>query len=186
MGAISLCTGWPQRTRVFSWFRPWADRNENSLLRIARALVRRGDHFLVTRREATRIRPIIYPLVGHSAQLFLLSLDTLERKQIATGCDYALEPGLSPLGDSLVYLCIRDDGDFSLNLLELREGKNQRLFDGPQRIQGPTWTRDGARIIFSTSSPFTRFGGGELWQITPGRTESPEKVPVGHDVTHRS
>ena len=123
------------------------------------------------------------PFVTYSTQLFLLSLDTLERKQIATDCEYALEPGFSPFGDSLVYLCIRDDGDFSLNLLELRGGKNQRLFVGPQGIEGPTWTRDGARIIFSTSSPYTRFASGELWQITPGRTESPEKVPVGHDVS---
>jgi Tol biopolymer transport system component/DNA-binding winged helix-turn-helix (wHTH) protein len=124
-----------------------------------------------------------FPLVPYSRQLFLLSLDTLERKQIATGCENALEPGFSPFGDSLVYLCIRDDGDFSLNLLELREGKNQRLFVGPQGIEGPTWTRDGARIIFSTSSPYTPLPSGELWQIPPGRTESPEKVPVGHDVS---
>jgi Tol biopolymer transport system component len=124
-----------------------------------------------------------FPLVSFSTQLFLLSLDTLERKQIATDCEYVLKPAFSPLGDSLVYVCIRDDGDFSLNLLELRGGKNQRLFDGPQAIEGPTWTRDGARIIFSTSFPWNRFASGELWQITPGRTESPEKVPVGIDVS---
>ena len=124
-----------------------------------------------------------FPFVGYLTQLFLLSLDTLERKQIATGCNDPSEPGFSPFGDSLAYLCTRDDGDNSLNLLELRGGKNQRLFGGPQRIQGPTWTRDGARIIFSTGSYFTTLAGGELWQIRPGVTESPEKVPVGHDVT---
>ena len=31
--------------------------------------------------------------------------------------------------------------------------------------------------------PYTPLASGELWQITPGRTESPEKVPVGHDVS---
>jgi Tol biopolymer transport system component/DNA-binding winged helix-turn-helix (wHTH) protein len=124
------------------------------------------------------------PLVGYSTQLFLLSLDTLERKQITTDCNWALEPSFSPFGDSLVYVCIRgDEAALSLNLLELRGGKNQRLFGGSQGIAGPTWTRDGARIIFSTGSSLTPFGGGELWQITPGRTESPEKVPVGHDVS---
>ena len=120
---------------------------------------------------------------GYSTQLFLLSLDTLERKQITTGCEGALEPGFSPLGDSLVYLCIRDEGDFSLNLRELRGGKNQRLFVGPQGIQGPTWTRDGARILFSAGTSSNPHAGGELWQITPGRTESPEKVPGLHDVS---
>jgi Tol biopolymer transport system component/DNA-binding winged helix-turn-helix (wHTH) protein len=125
-----------------------------------------------------------YPFEGYSTQIFLLSLDTLERKQIATGCQWAREPGFSPFGDSFVYVCIRDDWDFSLNLLELRGGKNQRLFGGPQEIRGPTWTRDGARIIFSTGPSFTPLAGGELWQITPGRTESPQKVPGVHDVTY--
>jgi serine/threonine protein kinase/Tol biopolymer transport system component len=124
-----------------------------------------------------------FPFVGYSTQLFLLSLDTLERKQIATGCEYALEPGFSPFGDSLVYVCAGAAADFTLNLLELRGGKNQRLFGGPQGIQGPTWTREGARIIFSTGSSWTPLARGELWQITPGRTESPEKVPGLHDVT---
>src|SRR4029077_1263168 len=123
-----------------------------------------------------------FPIVGYSTQLFLLSLDTLERKQIATGFEYALEPGFSPFGDSLVYVCAGDAADFTLSLLELRGGKNQRLFGGPQGIQGPTWTREGAPIIFSTGSSWTPLVRGELWQITPGRTESPEKVPGVHDV----
>jgi Tol biopolymer transport system component len=47
------------------------------------------------------------------------------------------------------------------------------------------WTRDGMRIIFSYGSGATPFvgAGGNLWQITPGRTESPEKMPFGHDGT---
>jgi Tol biopolymer transport system component/DNA-binding winged helix-turn-helix (wHTH) protein len=126
-----------------------------------------------------------YPLIGYAAQIFLLSLDTLDRKRMETGCDWTFGPAFSPLGDSLAYLCLRDDGDFSLNLRGLREGKNKLLFGGPQKIQGPTWTRDGARIIFSYGSGFAPFAGagGDLWQVTPGRTESPQKVPVGHDVT---
>ena len=125
------------------------------------------------------------PSAGYSTQIFLLSLDTLERKRMETGCDWTFGPGFSPLGDSLVYICLRDDGDYSLNLLDLREGKNKRLFGGLLRIRDPTWTRDGARIIFSYGSGATPFvgAGGNLWQITPGRTESPEKMPFGHDAT---
>jgi Tol biopolymer transport system component/DNA-binding winged helix-turn-helix (wHTH) protein len=125
------------------------------------------------------------PLAGSSTQIFLLSLSTLERKQMETGCDWSFGPGFSPLGTSLVYICLRDDGDYSLNVLDLRGGKNERLFAGLLRIRNPTWTRDGARIIFSYGSGNTPFAGagGNLWQITPGRTESPEKMPVGHDAT---
>ena len=125
------------------------------------------------------------PLAGYSTQIFLLSLETLERKRMETDCEWSFGPGFSPLGDSLAYLCLRDDGDISLNLLDLREGKNKRLFAGVQRIQGPTWTHDGARIIFSYGSGSTPFAGagGNLWQITPGRTDSLEKMSVGHDAT---
>jgi Tol biopolymer transport system component len=125
------------------------------------------------------------PLAGSSTQIFLLSLDTLERKRMETGCDWSFSPGFSPNGDSLVYICLRDDGDYSLNLLDLREGKHKRLFAGLMRIRDPMWTRDGARIIFSYGSGSTPFvgAGGNLWQITPGGTESPEKMPVGHDGT---
>jgi Tol biopolymer transport system component/DNA-binding winged helix-turn-helix (wHTH) protein len=118
-----------------------------------------------------------FPLVGALIQLFLLSLDTLERKQVDTGCEYVIEPSFSPRGDSLAYTCIQDDGHFSLNLRDLRAGKNTRLLGGPQRICGITWTRDGARIIFSYATSDT---GGDLWQITPDHTES-EKMPFGHD-----
>lgn len=125
------------------------------------------------------------PSVGYSTQIFLLSVDTLERKRVETGCDWSFGPGFSPLGDSLVYICLRDDGDYSLNLLDLRGGKNKRLFAGSLRIRNPTWTRDGTRIIFSYGSGNTPFvgAGGNLWQIAPGRTESPEKMPFGHDAT---
>ena len=125
------------------------------------------------------------PLAGNSPQIFLLSLNTLERKRMETGCDSSFGPGFSPLGDSLVYICLRDDGDYSLNLLELREGKNKRVFGGVLRIRDPMWTRDGTRIIFSYGSGNTPFAGagGNLWQITPGRAESPEKMPFGHDAT---
>jgi Tol biopolymer transport system component/DNA-binding winged helix-turn-helix (wHTH) protein len=126
-----------------------------------------------------------FPLVGYSTQIFLLSLDTLERKRVETDCDWTFGPAFSPLGDSLVYLCLRDDGDYSLNSLDLREGKNTRLFAGVLRIQGPTWTRDGARVIFSYGIGSTPFAGagGNLWQVTPGLTESLEKMPFGHDAT---
>jgi Tol biopolymer transport system component/DNA-binding winged helix-turn-helix (wHTH) protein len=125
------------------------------------------------------------PSAGYSTQIFLLSLNTLERERMETGCDWSFGPGFSPQGNSLAYICLRDDGDYSLNLLDLREGKNRRLFTGLLRIRDPMWTRDGARIVFSYGSGSTPFvgAGGNLWQITPERAESLEKMPVGHDAT---
>ena len=66
--------------------------------------------------------------LGTLPQLFLLSIDTLERKAVETGCSRVIEPGFAPVGDALAYICIEDDGYFSLNLRELRGGKSTRLF----------------------------------------------------------
>jgi Tol biopolymer transport system component/DNA-binding winged helix-turn-helix (wHTH) protein len=122
--------------------------------------------------------------LGTFPQLFLLSLDTLERKPVETGCSRVIEPGFAPVGEALAYICIEDDGYFSLNSRELRAGKSTRLFGGLQRIGGTTWTRDGRHIIFSYNfSSYNAMAGGDLWQFTPGTTRPLEKIPVGHDAS---
>jgi Tol biopolymer transport system component/DNA-binding winged helix-turn-helix (wHTH) protein len=122
--------------------------------------------------------------LGTFPQLFLLSIDTLERKAVETGCSRVIEPGFAPVGDALAYICIEDDGYYSLNLRELRGGKSTRLFGGLQRIGGTSWTRDGAHIIFSYNfSSYNAMAGGDLWQFTPGRTGHLEKMQFGHDAS---
>ena len=118
----------------------------------------------------------------NSAQLFLLSLDTLERTLAETPCDYIYDPAFSPNGDKLAYACIQNEVWISLNVRDLRTGKDTRLLEGLQDINGITWSRDGARIVYSRNSgPFIAAAGGDLWQITPGQHGSTEMLPVGND-----
>jgi Tol biopolymer transport system component/DNA-binding winged helix-turn-helix (wHTH) protein len=119
----------------------------------------------------------------NSDRLFLLSLDTLERKPVETGCSIPYEPAFSPNGETLAYVCRTDAAYFSLNLKDFRTGKNTQLWRGSRLVSGVVWTHDGARIVFSTGSPIITEEGGDLWQITPGQNASPEKVLVGHDAT---
>src|SRR5215469_14279540 len=119
----------------------------------------------------------------HVNQLFLLSLDNLEPSPVETGCgNNTYDPAFSPNGDTLAYSCYQDDGHFSLNLTDLRTRRNTQLWTGVQQIQGVAWTHDGPRIVFSSSSALLSTDqGGDLWQITPGKNVSPEKIAIGHD-----
>ena len=127
----------------------------------------------VAHRESTDV---------NSSQLFLLSLDTLEQKPVETSCsDSTYGPAFSPDGDRLAYTCFPDPGHFTLNLKDLRTGRNTQLWTGVQQIQGVAWTHDRPRIVFSSASSQSNEQGGDLWQIAPGKNESPEKIAVGHD-----
>ncbi len=121
----------------------------------------------------------------NTAQLFLLSLDTLERKPVETGCDLAMDPAFSPDGSTLAYVCTQALEEFSLNLAELRAGTNRGLYRAPQGLWSPTWSRDGTGIIFVQAlGPAGDSAGGpaaDLWQVSPGQNKPPEKLPVGHD-----
>jgi len=119
----------------------------------------------------------------NSDQLLLLSLDMLEQKPVETGCEeYTYNPAFSPDGHTLAYNCIEGTGHFTLNLKDLGTGRNTQLWTGVDRIQGVAWTHDGPRIVFSSSSaPLSTDLGGDLWQITPGKNVSPEKIAIGHD-----
>jgi len=117
-----------------------------------------------------------------SSQLFLLSLDTLERNFLETVCGYNYNPAFSPDGDKLAYTC-SDTEWISLNLRNLRTGKNTRLVEGRQGIDGITWTRDGTRIVYSRTPDAFIATGGNLWQIAPGLNRPTEALSFGSDAT---
>jgi len=118
----------------------------------------------------------------NSAQIFLLSLDTLERTPMETGCDYSYGPAFSPDGNTLAYACTQDAVRIFLCTRDMRTGKNTRLLGGLEDINGITWSHDGTRIIFSRSaSAFIVSTGGDLWQVTPGKNGPPQKIPVTND-----
>ena len=110
-----------------------------------------------------------------SSQLFVLSLETLERKQVETGCSHVYDTAFSPNGAMLAYACGLDVGQSSLNLTELGTSRQQQLFSGPLWIGGLTWSRDGQRIVFSAAS------SGDLWQVRITGNASAEKIGTVHD-----
>lgn len=123
-------------------------------------------------------------MVDHSAdsplpsslQLFVLSLDSLEKTMVKTDCDLVTEPAFSPRGDYLAWVCVHNFSSYSLHIQRLSDARNVELLRGRDGIGGIAWSRDGRRIVFSSPA-----GIGDLWEVTVEQPNVIEKLPVGHD-----
>jgi serine/threonine protein kinase/Tol biopolymer transport system component len=109
--------------------------------------------------------------------LYLLSLDTLERKPVKTDCNLTETPAFSPRGDMLAWVCVDTWSSASLHVSRLSDGHSERLLQGIDDIPGIAWSEDGRRIVFS--SPWN----GDLWETSLSRPGYAEKLPFGHDAT---
>jgi Tol biopolymer transport system component/DNA-binding winged helix-turn-helix (wHTH) protein len=112
-----------------------------------------------------------------SVGLSVLSLDSMERAPVNTGCNYVQTPAFSPRGDYLAWECAENISNVSIHLQRLSDGTVTQLLHGVDAYQGGmAWSRDGSRIVFSTP-----LSGGDLWEVALARPDHPEKLPIGHD-----
>ena len=84
-------------------------------------------------------------------------------------------PAFSPDGRTIVF--VRDQGAYSddLYLVPAGGGEPRQLTFDKKAISGhPTWTPDGAAVLFASS----RAGLPELWRVSASGG-TPERVPVG-------
>jgi serine/threonine protein kinase/dipeptidyl aminopeptidase/acylaminoacyl peptidase len=109
--------------------------------------------------------------------LFLLSLDTLERKPVKTDCKLTETPAFSPHGDLLAWVCVDTWSSVSLHVSRMSDGHSERLLQGIDGIPGIAWSEDGRRIVFS--SPWN----GDLWETSLSRPGYAQKLPFGHDAS---
>ncbi len=61
-------------------------------------------------------------------------------------------PRWSPDGTRLLFTSKDNNGISTLHIIEIPTGKIQNLFSGKSSIEGPTWSSDARRIIYSTDS----------------------------------
>jgi serine/threonine protein kinase/Tol biopolymer transport system component len=109
--------------------------------------------------------------------LFLLSLDSLERKRVSTDCKFAATPSFSPRGDTLAWVCVDTWSSVSLHLTRTSDGHTESLLRGISGISGIAWSENGDRIVFS--SPWY----GDLWETSLSRPGYAKKLPFGHDAS---
>lgn len=108
--------------------------------------------------------------------LFLLSMDTLERTEIQTGCISASNPKFSPSGSFLAWVCNRGGISSSLWLLRLGDGKQTKLLSWDEGISGVAWTKDESRIVFSSWENY-----GAIWEVAIDSPTRVARLPLGHD-----
>jgi len=109
-------------------------------------------------------------------QLFLLSLENLERTQVETGCNSVSIPKFSPGGKYLAWVCNKAAASSSLWLLRLSDGDRSQLLSWEDGISGIAWSRDERRIVFSSV-----FHDGGVWETSLDRPSHVERLPTGHD-----
>jgi Tol biopolymer transport system component len=113
-----------------------------------------------------------------SQVLFLLSLETSERKPLETSCKLTATPSFSPHGDMLAWVCVDTWSSASLHVSRVGDGHTERLLQGIDGIHGIAWSEDGRRIVFS--SPWSH---GDLWETSLSRPDYAEKLSFGHDAS---
>ena len=114
-------------------------------------------------------------------QLFVLSLDTLDRIPIKTNCNLVTTPAFSHRGDVLAWSCVDSWSSFSLHTMRLSDGSTTQLVDRLDGIGGIAWSQDGRRVVFSSPLDF-----GNLRELFVARPENAEQLPVGHDASDLS
>jgi Tol biopolymer transport system component/DNA-binding winged helix-turn-helix (wHTH) protein len=113
-----------------------------------------------------------------SVGLSVLSLDSMEKAPVNTGCNYVQTPAFSPRGDYLAWECADIISNVSINLQRLSDSSVTQLLHGIDAYQGGmAWSRNGSSILFTTP-----LSGGDLWEVALARPHHPEKLPVAHDV----
>ncbi len=97
-----------------------------------------------------------WPGAGQPAGLFLVSVDSGEKRRL-TSAEYGDEfPSLSPDGRTLAFVRALADGlHQDVYLLSLTKGfeapgEPQRLTYENRLVESPVWTRDGKEIVFSS------------------------------------
>jgi len=109
-------------------------------------------------------------------QLFLLSLETLQKSQVDTGCNSVATPTFSPGGKFLAWVCNKAAASSSLWLLRLKDGDRSQLLAFADGISGLAWSRDERRVVFSSIEH-----DGAVWEVSLDRPMRTEKLPTGHD-----
>ncbi len=114
-----------------------------------------------------------------SPGLFLLSVDTLEKRRLTSTPEQYLGDGypvFSPDGQTLAFIRQSSELVMDIYLLPVSGGEPRRLTFDDRQLWGLDWTPNGREIVFSSM----RGGSCSLWRI-PAIGGIPEPLAVGGD-----
>ena len=111
-------------------------------------------------------------LPGDERRLYLLSIETLERKEVPhpEGCLADWLPAFSHSGKQLAYFCLQNPNNFvnGLYVLDISVGSPKLLarIDGYWGPGQPAWTADDKGLVFANPQYGTAGMGSRLYEIT--------------------
>ena len=144
-----------------------------------------ADSHITWSPDGKRLAFLDHPEGSHldvvESDLVVVTLDSMERVRVKTGCNVVQTPAFSPRGDNLSWSCADNPSSVPIYLQRLSDGSITQLLHGVDGIGGLAWSSDGRRIIFSTSNHPGEAEGGHLWEIELARPNHAEKLPIGHD-----
>jgi Tol biopolymer transport system component len=123
---------------------------------------------------------------GTGAQLFVLSLDTLETAPVQMGCKNVVRVSYSPHGDYLAWVCAENENNVTLSLQRLTDLGVIRLLDHLGGVVALVWSADGKRIVFSSTGVMGSNLGGSLMEVAVDRPDHADKLPFGKDAAELS
>jgi Tol biopolymer transport system component len=95
--------------------------------------------------------------------LFLLSLDTLEKRRLTSPPPTFgdSQPAISPDGQQVAFVRIRNQNNGAIYLLPLTGDEPKQLIGDLRNVSGVKWTADGRAVVFSSN----RTGNFNLWRM---------------------
>lgn len=111
-------------------------------------------------------------------QLFVLTMETLKRTQVNTGCIAVSIPKFSPHGKYLSWVCNKAGVSSSLWYVALSSGNRIQLLQWDDGISGVAWSKNERRIAFSSVG-----NEGAIFEVWLDSPTHIERLPVGHDAS---
>ena len=84
--------------------------------------------------------------VDDSSQVFIANSDGTQSKQISQENGEYFNPTWSPLGDMIAF-SKSEGGNSYIGVMDI-DGSNERMITTGHKVENPSWSNDGKRILF--------------------------------------
>ena len=166
------------------WIVPALGGREQRITAIARNFVLPVRRTAWTTDSRWLIAPKLAPADGKSVALFLVSIASLEQRQLTLPPQDAAaptsdhDPAVSPDGRWVAFVRNDSEGSNVFRIPLSRDpgatGPAERITPHSPLIRGkPTWSADGQTIIYAEHGRQTR-----LWRVAASGNDSPERLPI--------
>jgi Tol biopolymer transport system component len=124
-------------------------------------------------------KSLVFADAPEVSALWVLSVETLQRRPLATEtrCLLAGHPAFSPDGRTLAFTCSQDYAAYAIYTVPKEGGRATQIAQMMGIPQGITWSRDGARLVFSNDPGVSE---GRLWSVDL-TTHRLEALPLSED-----